>query len=194
MASFKDCDECTRVSNNKSFNCPPRMSDGRHFTDYRPRCYGQYMVKIDNNIPSSFDYRMYLTRNASDIMKKNAFDAYSTNKCGPCAEPYDEGTMLPEQSKEQCNARTCTFTKNDPYGIGLGRQYYDKEEEQKFRADFVKAKERENDYFKNNANCCTTQADDLQYYPIDGNVKTHYERYSTPGGGMPLSGGDFLKA
>ena len=25
-------------SNNKYFDCPPRMSDGRNFTDYRPSC------------------------------------------------------------------------------------------------------------------------------------------------------------
>ena len=27
---------CKKTSNNKYFNCPPRMDDGRHFTDYRP--------------------------------------------------------------------------------------------------------------------------------------------------------------
>ena len=194
MASFKDCNECSRASNNKSFNCPPRMADGRHFTDYRPRCYGQYLIKENNNIPSSYDYRMYLTRNASGIMKKNALDAYSTNKCGPCAEPYDEGTMVPESSKEQCNARTCTFSKADPSGLGLGRQYYNPADEKAFRAEFVKAKERENKYFKSNANCCTTPEDDLYYYPIDGSVKNTYDRYSVPGGGVPLSGGDYLKA
>lgn len=194
MASFKDCDECTRVSNNKFFNCPPRMADGRHFTDYRPRCYGQYLLKIDNGIPSSFDYRMYLTHNASDLMKKNAFEAYTTNRCGPCAEPYDVGTMLPEYNKQQCNSRTCSMSVNDPWGLGLGRQYYDKNEEQAFRAEFIKAKEKENEYFKANANCCTTAEDDLYYYPIDGEVKNNYERYSMPGGGVALSGGDYLKA
>lgn len=193
MASFKDCDECTRASNNKFFNCPPRMSDGRHFTDYRPRCFGQYLMKVNNNIPSSFDYRMYLTRNASDIMRKNAFDSYSTNKCGPCTEPYDVGTMLPEQSKQECNTRTCSFAKTDSSGIGMGRQYFKQGDEEKFRKEFIKAKEQENDYFKKNANCCTSASDDLYYYPIDGAVKNMYARYSTPGGGVPLSGGDYLK-
>ena len=29
---------CYKASNNKYFNCPPRMDDGRHFTDYRSSC------------------------------------------------------------------------------------------------------------------------------------------------------------
>lgn len=194
MASFKDCDECTRASSNKFFNCPPRMADGRHFTDYRPRCYGQYILKNQNEIPSSFDYRMYLTRNASDIMKKNAFDAYMTNRCGPCMEPYDVGTMVPEHEKQQCNSRTCSFAPHDENGLGLGRQYHDAKAEEAFRAEFIKAKEKESEYFKSSANCCTTENDDMFYYPIDGMVKTEYDRLSVPGGGVPLSGGDYLKA
>lgn len=190
---FKNCDECTRVSNNKFFNCPPRMSDGRHFTDYRPHCFGQFLMKAENEIPSSFDYRMYLTRNASEIMKKNAVDAYSSNKCGPCMEPYDEGTMLAEKQKQTCTTRTCKFETSNPYGLGLGRQFYDKNSEDKFRTDFIREKEKESAYFKSNANCCSTSTDDLSYFPIDGVVANHYARYSTPGGGMPLSGGDLLK-
>lgn len=192
MASFKECDECTRVSNNKFFNCPSRMSDGRHFTDYRPRCQTQYIAKIENNIPSSFDYRMFLTRNASEIIKKNAFDAYSANRCGPCQEPYDIGTMLPEHSKQSCNSRTCSFASNDEFGIGMGRQYTDPEVDKKARFDFIEAKTKENEYFKMNANCCTTATDDMYYYPIDGDVNTSYDRFSTPSGGVPLSGGDSL--
>lgn len=193
MATFKECDECTRVSNNKAFNCPPRMSDGRQFTEYRPRCVSQYMIKDNNNIPSSFDYRMYLTRNAEAIMKKNAFEAYQINRCGPCQEPYDVGTMLPEKTKQVCNTRTCTFKDEEDLGIGMGRYYSDPAIEDTYRKEFIKAKVAENDYFKSNANCCTTNVDDSYYYPIDGDVKTTYDRYSIPGGGVPLSGGDSLQ-
>lgn len=190
---FKNCDECNRASNNKFFNCPPRMADGRHFTDYRPRCYGQYLVKYENQIPTSFDYRMYLTRHANDIMKKNAVDAYIQNKCGPCMEPYNEGTMANEKSKQECNTRTCKFSPHDATGIGLGRQYFDAKKEMEFQRDFIEAKEAEMKYMKENANCCTTAIDDLKYYPIDGIVKNHYERHSIPGGGVPLSGGDLIR-
>ena len=30
---------CHKTTNNKYFQCPPRMSDGRHFTDYRSNVY-----------------------------------------------------------------------------------------------------------------------------------------------------------
>ena len=192
MAEFKDCDGCTRASNNKYFNCPPRMSDGRHFTDYRPRCEGQYLAKIENNIPSSFDYRMYLTRNATDIMKKQALDAYISNRCGPCEEPFNVGTMLPEKTTQSCNTRTCKFVNNDDTGIGVGRQYFDPTEEAKFRQEFIGAKEQEMQYFKYNNNCCATAQDDMNYYPIDGLVQSEYERYSIPSGGIPMSGGDSM--
>lgn len=190
MASLKDCQECSRVSNNKYFNCPPRMSDGRHFTDYRPRCFGQYLQKINNNLPSSFDYRMYLTHNASEIMQNNAYNAYSDNRCGPCEEPYDIGTMLPEQSKQVCNSRMCSFNQGDNFGVGVGRQYIDPEIEKEKRKDFLDAKIQENEYMKYNINCCTNISDDAQYYPIDGSIETVYDRYSSPSGGVPLSGGD----
>ena len=29
---------CYKTSNNKYSDCPPRMADGRHFTDFRPNC------------------------------------------------------------------------------------------------------------------------------------------------------------
>ena len=187
---FKDCEECSRVSNNKFFNCPPLMADGRHFTDYRPRCYGQYMVKDNNNIPSSFDHRMYLTRNASEIMAKNALDAYQNNVCGPCMEPFDVGTMLPEHEKQKCNTRTCSVKVTDQEGLGLGRENVFAD---KGRQEFLRQKEMETEYFKSNANCCSTLEDDLNYYPIDGVVKSTYDRYSVPSGGIPLSGGDLRK-
>ena len=187
---FKDCEGCTRVSDNKFFNCPPLMSDGRHFTDFRPRCFGQYMIKEEKKIPSSFDYRMYLTRNASEIMAKNALDAYQQNVCGPCMEPFNVGTMLPEYEMQTCNTRTCSVKNNDPAGLGLGR---DNGFVDKGRQEFLRQKEKENEYFKAKANCCSTIQDDLHYYPIDGVVQTTYDRYSIPGGGVPLTGGDLRK-
>ena len=45
---------CDKTSNNKFFNCPPRMSDGRHFTDYRPSIYVNDLVRYSNNVMSNF--------------------------------------------------------------------------------------------------------------------------------------------
>jgi len=105
------------VSDNKYANCPPRMADGRHFTDYRPRCYQQYSERYSNGIQSSFDYRMFLTRNATDIMMKNAAEAYNVNMCGPCVS-----TAVPELTKQTCDDRVCRFDLNNPYGLGVGRK------------------------------------------------------------------------
>ena len=51
---------CYKTGNNKYFNAPPLMADGRHFTDYRPQCTLNNQIRAQNNGLSSFDYRMYL--------------------------------------------------------------------------------------------------------------------------------------
>lgn len=191
-APLKTCEDCKRPSNNKSFNCPERMADGRLFTDYRPRCAQQYLDKINNQLQSSYDHRMFLIQNADDIMKKNALDSYMRAQCGPCVEPYDQGTMAPEIEKQVCNERTCSFGVNDPYGIGLGRQYYTPDIELEFKKKFLEEKQKEQDYFKSTAECCGTVTDNLQYFPLDGMVKNEYARPAMPGGGAPMTGSDLL--
>lgn len=192
MASFKDCEECQRPSNNQYFNCPPRMADGRHFTDYRPRCTQQYQDKVSNKLLSSYEQRMYLTSHADELIKTNARNAYMNNRCGPCMEPYDQGTMVPEFEKQVCNERTCGFSMNDPYGVGLGRKFYTEDMDEPLRKKFLEEKEKETKFFKENSQCCGTVSDDLQYYPIDGYVEKEYARYGIPSGGVPMTGGDSL--
>ena len=43
---------CYRASDNKYNDSPVRMADGRHFTDYRPSCDLNNVIKRDNNIIS----------------------------------------------------------------------------------------------------------------------------------------------
>lgn len=188
--SMKPCEDCNRPSNNKFYNCPPRMDDGRHFTDYRPRCTAAFQDKVSNTMMSSHEYRVFLINNASELIKKNATEAYVRNRCGPCVEPYDQGTMLPEFEKQVCNERTCSFGTNNPYGIGLGRQFYTTEREGEFRKKFLEEKQIEQQFFKESTPCCGTVQDDMQYYPIDGVVPDNLNRVALPGGGTPLSGGD----
>ena len=59
---------CYKSSNNKKFKCPPRMDDGRHFTDYRANCHVNNLVRANNKILNSHEYRMFLTHNAKKIM------------------------------------------------------------------------------------------------------------------------------
>ena len=64
--------------NNKSdeYMCPLRMSDGRSMTDYRPKCMVNYdlvqNISDANLVKSSYETRMYLQKNASDIMKNQS--------------------------------------------------------------------------------------------------------------------------
>ena len=102
------------MSDNK-FDCPPRMSDGRHYTDYSPRCVTNFFA-----LPkplSSHDYRMYLTNNAEKLMEQNRASATKLNSCNKqCTN-----TTLPEQTHQVCDGRTCSFPLNEPSGLGLGR-------------------------------------------------------------------------
>ena len=98
------------------YNCPNRLSDGRHFTDYRPRCFTNF-----ESLPkpmSSYDYRMFLMNNADKLIDQHRTDAYRKNLCEPCVK---HSTMLPEQHVEVCDGRTCSFPINEPEGLGIGR-------------------------------------------------------------------------
>ncbi len=80
---------CYNTSNNKYFGCPPRMADGRNFTDYRPECYINNLIRQNNSISNSFQYRMFLTHNADKLMKINRDYTSTKNCCGPCHPQTD---------------------------------------------------------------------------------------------------------
>lgn len=107
-----------RAIDPKHQDCPPIMQDGRAFTNYSPRCQANF-----NEAPApmnSYDYRMFLIRNAEKLMWKNSQDAQMNNVCGTCSTP---STQLPEQSKQTCNEKSCSFAIAEPSGLGLGREY-----------------------------------------------------------------------
>lgn len=114
---------CYKTSDNKYFDCPPRMSDARHFTDYRPNCMVNNKLRIQKNLKNSFEYRNFLSRNAEDIMKHNLEVAYKINGCGSCKKPYHENTMLPEKEVLHCEKDNCQTVKKDKNGLGQGRFY-----------------------------------------------------------------------
>jgi hypothetical protein len=60
------------------------MSDARAFTDYRSSCRTNAQFRINNNISSSHEYRMFLTSNAVNIMNLNSSSAWNINGCGTC--------------------------------------------------------------------------------------------------------------
>lgn len=187
---LQECNECERPSNNKYVNCPPIMADGRHFTDYRPRCDVNYLYPRDKPV-NSYDYRMYLVGNAESLLKEQRRKAYEQNMCGPCVEPYNVGTMLPEQSMVECDTNTCKFNYTNPAGLGTGRKYTTFTTQQSAADEqmFMSMKQQEQLGMSRYANCCGTPATDAQLYSLDGKNSVSsksYARPTVPGGGMPF--------
>jgi hypothetical protein len=164
-------------------NCPPKMADGRMFTDYRPRCITNMM---DLGNLSSYEYRQHMVKNASAIMTQNRQAAYTANNCGPCMEPFNEGTMLSEQNMVKCDAQKCTFYGKDPSGLGTGREYSTTigGEAISGKVAFLAMKVQEQEALKRTQNCCATKSDDMLYYPLDYNMNDYNGRASVPSGSV----------
>ena len=173
---------CGKVSNNKHFDCPARMNDGRHFTDYRPSCHLNNMIRANNNVLNSYDYRMFLTNNASKLMDLNRQYSCEKNCSTNCVSPYDETTMLPEKELTNCNEKGCVTNPSVFEGIGSGRVYSPNEPRDKCPGMNT---------MNDRTNCCATVNDLNRYYP-DSKIQGEEfgSRYTMPSGGKMLSGGD----
>lgn len=174
---------CYKTSNNKYFGCPPRMSDGRHFTDYRPSCDVNSAIQVDNQIRNSFEYRNFLQQNAEKLANINRKYACNKNCCSPCKEPFHNGTMLPEKYKVSCNQDTCTRVLNDINGLGDGRVYFSNASSQSC-AGLPAAWPVDQ-----STNSCASPYDNFSYFgPVESS--TNVQRHTTPLGGEGLTGGD----
>ena len=170
---------CYRTNNNKFFNAPPRMDDGRHFTDYRPSCDVNNSIRNGNNLTNSFLYRKFLTENAEKLIEIGNKHAYSKNGLFKCKTPYEVGTMLPEAEKVICDSKSCRVVENVKGGLGLGRIYTN--EPNPLLDPLSEPVHKLED------NKCLQTLDTFNYYPLD---KTESQRYASIGGGKILSGGD----
>jgi hypothetical protein len=158
MSEFNKCSSCrapTSTGENiddKYRGCAPLMADGRLFTNWRPRCSQVYMDMQTGKPFSSYEGRQSLITKATDIMKKNAGDAYMNARCGPCYEnpDFNTGTMLPEYNVQTCDAKTCTFTSYNKGGLGLRREYWNPQMESDYMQRFLQEKEKETHFFKAN--------------------------------------------
>ena len=171
--------DCYKTSNNKHFGCPPRMADGRHFTDYRPSCHINNIIRSGNNVMNSFEYRLFLTRNAQELMDINRNYACKKNCCGPCQEPYHSVNTLPEVNKVKCNKNNCELIGFDPNGLGQGRVFTDEDQNCDKIGQINKL-----------ANGCANPEDNLRYYGSIEGQKENVQRSTVQGGGEMLSGGD----
>ena len=171
---------CYRTSNNKFFTAPPRMSDGRHFTEYRENTKVNDLLGKDAEAKNSYEYRQFLINNAERIMDLNNKQAFLLNGVSECKKPYGSGTMLPEKEKQVCNLKNCEVVSNDPNGIGLGRTY--STQPNPCLDGFQSAP------MSLTANTCAKDLDLGNYFPA---MKVEDDlRVAVPGGGDMLSGGD----
>lgn len=179
-------DTCFKTSDNKHIQCPPRMSDGRHFTDYRPSNFINDLIRADNNISNSLTYRKFLQENANALIDKQRHIACVLNCCGPCPisqsskEPF--GTMLPEQYMFVTDGRTTKYVLNDVNGIGTGRKYYTFGHPDEACANLPSGWPTANQP----SNQCAGPLDDLNYLG-DMNPTPTGMRQSIPGGGTMLN-------
>jgi|TARA_B110000211_G_scaffold234563_1_gene304774 hypothetical protein len=124
MESCTECDRQPTPTTNVDDVCPVfNMSDGRHFTNYNSRCDQNDSLSKTGKVMNSYEYRIFLQKNAEQLMKKNADFALNDNMCKPCFGLNEPGTMLPEASKFDCNGLTCSLRAGDGNGIGTGRDY-----------------------------------------------------------------------
>lgn len=170
--------DCYKTSNNKHFGCPPRMADGRHFTDYRPSCHINNIIRTGNNVMNSYQYRLFLTRNADELMDVNRGYACQKNCCSPCKEPYHSINTLPEVNKVKCDKNNCEIVAFDANGLGQGRIYGDAP-----KCDNVGVDSAGN-------NGCAKPEDNMRHLGSQENSKNNVVRNAVPGGGEMLSGGD----
>lgn len=113
---------CYKTGDNKHLQCPPRMDDGRHFTDFRTNSHINNLIRTNNAIMNSHNYRTFLTQNANKLMNINRAYASEKNGCGPCNDKRVD-TMLPEQTIQVCNNQSCKVDLVNNQGIGMGRRY-----------------------------------------------------------------------
>jgi hypothetical protein len=106
-----------------NYICPLRMSDGRSMTDYRPKCIVNYdlmeQIGEKNVVKSSYESRMYLQKNADDIMKKE-FEKSKNNiiPCIKCKDPINDIQIMPEKYYVTCDAVSCTKKLFNENGLG----------------------------------------------------------------------------
>lgn len=189
----RQCGPCTGTSDNKHFDCPPRMSDGRIFTDYSSRCDLNFVTHLNQSgkTMDSYKYRQFLLQNADKLMSDIRSEVNLRTRCGPCMEPFESGTMLSEKEQDVCDDRTCARKLiGNGHGIGVGRSYGN---QSAFQADYDESRKRKQMGMPSQANCCGTKSDYDNYFAPEGVVpETSINRYASVGGGTPLTGGDLI--
>lgn len=102
---------CYSGSNNIHFNYPPIMSDGRIHSSWQPSAYINNEIKTSAGIESNWEYRRYLTNNATTIMKYN-----SLTYCNELGLPKHEYINRNDKTNVPHKYKSTFDTKSPPYG------------------------------------------------------------------------------
>jgi hypothetical protein len=87
---------------NAFHQCPPMMSDGRLFTDYRASTRRNEYIKYINGIVRDDDYRMFLQQNTNNVLNKEWDMTRQKKSCwtSPCTHVYPT-RMYPAQMPQE---------------------------------------------------------------------------------------------
>ena len=95
---------------------PARMSDGRQFTDYHSSC----LVNSKPIQTSSLEFREYLQKNATDLMKNYQGAMFELNGCNSCSS-YK---IVPPYMLVDCSPSKCFMKPGDvENGLGVENVY-----------------------------------------------------------------------
>jgi hypothetical protein len=90
------------------------MADGRIFTDYRPNGYVNDLIRMQNGITNSYDYRQFLIHYADDLM--NAEKSYLEQKASTNLPPPPE---MPIQTECIYDLHSSVCYPVNPAGLGI---------------------------------------------------------------------------
>ena len=190
MDKQQGCGACSRESENKNFDCPPRMADGRMFTDYRPRCDAN--LEWQAPMSGTHEYRQFLIHNADALMGHQRDAAFTKAFCGPCVEPYDQGTVLPDSETVACDKVGCkrSPTRAGSAGLGTGRDYGMLPSNKAALDAFLAQQATNQSELTNGKDCCACANGGDGYYPMPG-YNVVGGRSAVPSGATPIAdGGD----
>lgn len=119
------------IIENNAKNCPLKMSDGRFFTNYEPRCVrNAYLNKllVENNLTnSSYEQRLFLQNNYEKIVEAERNQAL--NNLLPCT-PCVEGGLINETNKQldnkyyvYCDNVSCKTQGTNEMGLGTTKLF-----------------------------------------------------------------------
>jgi hypothetical protein len=97
--------------------CPPKMSDGRHLTDYQPHTQLEERIKYINGISRDDEARLFLQANANKIMSREWDFLKKTRSCwlNECVHNYPVRMYPPWFAQEMRNYNSTFVPGHTPF-------------------------------------------------------------------------------